>query len=76
MANELPSLRLSRVIPSWVSAQAFSQLSQPMQVASLMTSTSVASPRPCAIKKAIIAEAPGCAWTRACAAAWAAAVRC
>ena len=41
-----PASRLSRDRPSWLSAQAFSQLSQPTQSFSSISSTSVASPMP------------------------------
>src|SRR5258705_2784 len=58
-ANEAPALRSSLEMPPWVSAQAFSQLSQPTQSASWITSALVASPKPCAMRKLTAAPASG-----------------
>ena len=54
-----PASRSSRDTPPCVSAQAFSQLSQPTQSDSSMTSTLVASPSPSRIRKFISEPASG-----------------
>ena len=46
LAKVGPASRFSREMPPWVSAQAFSQLSQRTHRLSSMSSTSVASPMP------------------------------
>jgi hypothetical protein len=61
LAKVGPASRFRREVPPWVSAQAFSQLSQRTHSDSSMSRMSVASPAPCASRKEMMSPPLGSA---------------